>query len=762
MRSSSPCAPDDPACSLGQPGGGGDIEAPDADGDRVGDADDNCPFDGNPDQADADGDGWGDACSTDADRDVDRDGVPDREDNCPLLANVDQIDRDGDGTGDACQPDAPAVDRDGDGVPDVDDNCPWVSNADQADADGDGRGDVCQDEVPPDDADGDGVPDSVDNCPALSNPAQTDADGDGMGDACQPDPVAPDADRDGIPDVDDNCPAVSNPGQADSDGDGQGDACEPQVQHPGEGTPEDPFVIVVEPDGPTYRDHRDTREATSRRFDQYPPNELNESGPEFVYRFDLAERCQVDAWIDAPEPEGTDVDVHLLASLEPLQLIERGHHSAAAVLDPGRYFLVLDTYATGGGPLAGPYSLHVQVRRWADGTPEDPIALGGQAGRPLELPFAYADARDTNDALSDRFDEYPPNGADESGPEFVYTFTVDEEVRLSAALRMPEPDGTDIDLHLLSSLEPLQLLARDNAGLFAVLQPGTYFLVADTFGARSGPYRLGVSIDRRDPGMEGYFNDYVLAAVDYLAANYRLLGYDSAVLTHDIEYGPYGTISRSRGARTMCVAAVLEVILTAMQLYVQDSGDQSVWDFLPKRSWERLGSDDIKAHLWVNHSLNSGGTGDALRNFGMGENVAFQELRPGGFVNLNRTNGTGHAVVFLAFIDIEGNESPVHHDGVVGFKYFSSQGGFAEGNGGLDFRYAVFDQFGSPEMPYRRDLHVIYRDNQVYLNTGLMWHPDRWTPVPRKPSDPDAPDPDVSFFDPSYFTGRTTDDPPEG
>ncbi len=34
----------------------------------------------------------------------------------------------------------------------------------------------------------------------------------------------------------------------------------------------------------------------------------------------------------------------------------------------------------------------------------------------------------------------------------------------------------------------------------------------------------------------------------------------------------------------MCVAAVMEVILVAMQLYEQDTGDSTVWDYLPMRS----------------------------------------------------------------------------------------------------------------------------------------------------------------------------------
>jgi hypothetical protein len=204
--------------------------------------------------------------------------------------------------------------------------------------------------------------------------------------------------------------------------------------------------------------------------------------------------------------------------------------------------------------------------------------------------------------------------------------------------------------------------------------------------------------------------------------------------------------------------------LRAMQLYADSTGDLTVWDFLPKESWERLRAQDIRAHIWVNHELDSWGTADALRHYGMGENIPFEELLPGGVINLNRTTGTGHAVVFLAFIDEDGNEYDTHNANVIGFKYFSSQGGYATGTGGFDFRYAIFEtetyaRDGYPEMPYKRDVNVIRSDNQQYLNTGMMFHPDNWMPTAKRSALKTITDgPNVSFFDALYFDGRTIDD----
>ncbi len=71
---------------------------PDADGDGLLDAADNCPTTVNPDQTDSDSDGEGDAC----DMDFDNDGIFNATDNCPTHANPEQADTDSDHTGDVC------------------------------------------------------------------------------------------------------------------------------------------------------------------------------------------------------------------------------------------------------------------------------------------------------------------------------------------------------------------------------------------------------------------------------------------------------------------------------------------------------------------------------------------------------------------------------------------------------------------------------------------------------------------------------------
>lgn len=385
-----------------------------------------------------------------------------------------------------------------------------------------------------------------------------------------------------------------------------------------------------------------------------------------------------------------------------------------------------------------------------DGTREKPFLMHAAA-----KPMAFADQRNTS-AGSRLINNYPPFTQNESGPEIYYALTIDAPTDATFALVTPEPSGSDADLHLLSSLTPQVTLKRDDRVIHAELQPGKYWLVVDTYGAAAAAaYSLDVMLTRVDIDPTYTFNDYVLKAIDSLYRDYRQRGYGPAALTHDIDYGGHGVIQKTDPAgKTMCVAAVMEVILTAMQIYAAETGDQSLWYHLPVESWKTLVGSNIKAHLWANDALSAHGGGDSLRHFGMGQNIPFERLKPGSFIGLNRENGSGHAVVFVSYIDITGRELYEYSDAVVGFRYFSSQG--TATTGGLDYRYGVFAEYGSPAMPYKRDTGIIQSTSQKLFNTGFMLHPHQWKDSNYVMSDMGGTA--VSSFDPAHFAGTTVDD----
>ncbi len=106
----------------------GEVTSDDADGDGVTDDEDLCPESWSPEQWDWDDDGVGDACdpcplapdtqSCDHDPDdIDGDGLGNDDDDCPYNNDPEQTDGDGDGVGDACDPCPEDANPDGQGCP---------------------------------------------------------------------------------------------------------------------------------------------------------------------------------------------------------------------------------------------------------------------------------------------------------------------------------------------------------------------------------------------------------------------------------------------------------------------------------------------------------------------------------------------------------------------------------------------------------------------------------------------------------------------
>lgn len=220
------------------------------------------------------------------------------------------------------------------------------------------------------------------------------------------------------------------------------------------------------------------------------------------------------------------------------------------------------------------------------------------------------------------------------------------------------------------------------------------------------------------------FNSYLLRAVDTIEKNWALRGYDiKGVFTHDLSFGK-STLKASRPAGTMCVAAQLELIVTALNIYVKETNDSSVYNYLPIRHWVSTQSKTFKDFVWVNSG--SSGSAYALNAYGMGTVCGYKELTPGSFVNINRDNRTGHAVLFISYIDSLGNELTGYSKKAKGFKYYSSQGK-GMGYGGFSYRYAFFGK-GCPTISAgkKRDCGVIYSDRQSLMNCGYMLHPKYW------------------------------------
>ena len=124
----------------------------------------------------------------------------------------------------------------------------------------------------------------------------------------------------------------------------------------GTGTATDPFVVT----GPVFTDVRSTEGATSDVLDVYDCSGADESGPEQVYRLEVATSVRLRAVV--LDRGNVDVDLHLLGgTVGETGCVARGDTLVESDLSPGTYHLVVDTYASGGQALAGEYLLAVEL-----------------------------------------------------------------------------------------------------------------------------------------------------------------------------------------------------------------------------------------------------------------------------------------------------------------------------------------------------------------------------------------------------------------
>ena len=148
---------------------------------------------------------------------------------------------------------------------------------------------------------------------------------------------------------------------------------------------------------------------------------------------------------------------------------------------------------SGGGGAGGPTSSGVGATGGAGG------AGGGEPcpdGVICVESLPYHDERDTLGGMP-AFDSYGCSpGTDESGPEVVYRVTVPEGGFLSAAVY--DDAEVDVDLHLLSELDPEACLTRGDRHVAVDAEVGYVWLVVDTYVSAgeelAGAYALDVGL----------------------------------------------------------------------------------------------------------------------------------------------------------------------------------------------------------------------------------------------------------------------------
>lgn len=169
-------------------------------------------------------------------------------------------------------------------------------------------------------------------------------------------------------------------------------------------------------------------------------------------------------------------------------------------------------YITGGGEVviiqSGGYNVHQIAPGWSavDGfiprrydsisgsTASDPL---GTATNPIGVTsFPYADSRDTTQSASDILDAcgLAPSTS-EAGNEYIYEVVVTSPGTLTVAVQ--DDAGVDIDVHLYTSMNTDDCVARHDSSFSEPVDCGTYYVVADTYKGASeypGPYSITMDL----------------------------------------------------------------------------------------------------------------------------------------------------------------------------------------------------------------------------------------------------------------------------
>lgn len=183
---------------------------------------------------------------------------------------------------------------------------------------------------------------------------------------------------------------------------------------------------------------------------------------------------------------------------------------------------------------------------------------------------------------------------------------------------------------------------------------------------------------------------------------------------------------------TMCVAAVAEVIIEALNIYVKESGDTSVAERMPADHWgARAKAKHIRQHIWEYSGLGSKGAGHALSRFDIGTEKRFSELVPGDTLKFNRNSAPGHSTIFVAYLDKSGAVQESYSSKAKGFLYFSAHGGgfnlSNEASTGLGFKREFFaGSCPSDSEKQKGRCNVIGPSGEWGPNLGQMYHPKSW------------------------------------
>lgn len=175
-------------------------------------------------------------------------------------------------------------------------------------------------------------------------------------------------------------------------------------------------------------------------------------------------------------------------------------------------------------------------------------------------------------------------------------------------------------------------------------------------------------------------------------------------VTEDIFYkGQRIARANPNGSKScFCCGLTFEVFFNAMQQLNSDLGNGEDVNGMTVSEIRNF------LHLWFVLDLWGDGPGAAMQAYGIGSVIAnWEDVQSGDFVQLWRTTGSGHSVIFINWITNNSDEK-------VGIRYWSTQGStnginynteyFTGAGGSIDPKFIYFSRLHSPEnfIPFSR------------------------------------------------------------
>jgi hypothetical protein len=188
----------------------------------------------------------------------------------------------------------------------------------------------------------------------------------------------------------------------------------------------------------------DTRLSNSSVYDSYPcKSSADESGNEFIYRVDLPQPGFLSAAVY--DDSGVDIDLHILSSLDASSCISRGDKQVKADVEAGTYYVVADSYVSGGQSLAGVYRIEIGFTIPSQGPclmESGEMARVGDGGNHLQMPATGPMVLEAHLVTQEEPAPYPATSTDELKAHYQLSQSRSGFVMMRSQVWAPLEGGT--------------------------------------------------------------------------------------------------------------------------------------------------------------------------------------------------------------------------------------------------------------------------------------------------------------------------------